>query len=113
VDAKEGGLSPVWRGYFHHRSICWDGGGQLAIVPKYPFFEELGLPNEDYVHAILGLGPMFWNTYHFWEEKINVVYLSALNVDLQKGYSALLSGACRISVDSTCKLFNKQLLERA
>lgn len=59
----DGGGERPWRGYHHHRSICWIDFDELHLVAKYPIVEHLEmLPWYDEDLA----DPIQWNTHTFF-----------------------------------------------
>jgi len=72
----DGGESPFWRGYIHHRYLTWVENGNLLFLPKYPIIEYLDFGDmEDQIIDLLNTSPMYWNTHFFWEGSINYSYL--------------------------------------
>lgn len=84
------GGSPPWRGYHHHRTICWvedepdNTDAVLHLVAKYPIIEHLSLDTiETWLDAGSGQempitleyrlneGPLNWNTYVFFDQGID------------------------------------------
>lgn len=126
------GGSPRWRGYHHHRSICWveaDGpeGDQLHLVAKYPIIEHLDLDTveswvdagSDNVHPVsledrLNRGPLHWNTYVFFDQGLDWK-LHEHDVDMKVwdgSYEKLLRRAIAASLERN-KRFEKKLTQRA
>ncbi|PAW79744.1 MAG: hypothetical protein B9S32_00005 [Verrucomicrobia bacterium Tous-C9LFEB] len=64
------GNSPSWRGYVHHRYLVWAEAKQLCFLAKYPFIEYLCL-SDDEIANILRKDAFLWNSYYFWEGRID------------------------------------------
>jgi len=95
------GGAPPYRGYHHHRFIIWREGDELRFVSKYPVVEYMDIPDEP-LTQILRARPVYWNTYHLWEDSINVRHLqSPLHFDIPTQYPRLLSNAIAASRQAT------------
>lgn len=87
------GSGPRSRGYIHHRHIIWENDGLLTFLPKLPIIEyvEFG-DDEEKMVSLLNLGPLHWNTYFPWQDRINFRDLQHdRDFDIMKDYVRLLS----------------------
>ena len=96
VRGVDGG-SPQWRGYHHHRWLCWHDNGVLKFASKFPIIEYVGDDadsSDDMIAVILRVGALYWNTYHLWEGSINFRHLQCpQDFDITTGYAELLRTA--------------------
>lgn len=100
----------TYRGHAHHRWITWVQDGSLTFVTKYPPIEYVAVP-ERLIKQCLMMGPEYWNTYHYWEDKIEWKHLqSPLDYDLGQEYPAIISMAMLASMVST-HLFYRKVME--
>ena len=67
------GGGPEYRGFHHHRYVVWRSEKELAFVAKYPLVELMKMTDDgDRLEKLLRKGPLFWNTYYPWEDRIIV-----------------------------------------
>lgn len=96
----DGGVNPPWRGYHHHRFICWEHMGELRLVSKYPLVEYLRFEEMQLAQALIG-SPKNWNTYYLWNGRINVKHRqSPLDYDIPRDYQPMLAEAVQQSLGS-------------
>jgi hypothetical protein len=87
------GASPPFRGYHHHRNICWVYEGELRIIAKYPIVEYIRFTETD-IMGWLREGPKLWNTYFLWEDKIRFKHIeSGPDFVITRDYSSILKNA--------------------
>jgi hypothetical protein len=102
-----------YRGYHHHRWIVWDNRGQLTFVTKYPVVEYLGC-DDAVLAGNLRLGPRYWNTYHLWNDRIDVRHLQGpLDFDIPREYPRLLGEAVSESIKSSDQFMARILAQQA
>lgn len=95
------GSSPPFRGYHHHRNICWVYEGELRLIAKYPIIEYIRFTEED-ITGWLREGPKLWNTYYLWEDKIRFKHIqSGPDFVITRDYSSILKNAMDQSVLSS------------
>jgi hypothetical protein len=98
------GGSPSWRGYHHHRYLCWNNENVIYFLAKYPCIEYIQIEAEEKVIAYLKRGARFWNTYYFWSDKIECKYLQHdIDYNVVSDYSNILLSAFNSSVNSSNK----------
>lgn len=108
----DGGNAP-YRGYHHHRFMAWTHGPELNFISKYPLVEHLKFDDEKLASA-LRQGPMFWNTYYLWRDKINYRHIqSPLDYDIPQQYGQVLSNAMAQSGAATEQFFAKMSKQAA
>lgn len=106
------GDAPPYRGYHHHRFMIWKNRDELRFVSKYPLIEYLTF-DDGYLAKLLLAGPKYWNTYHLWEDAINVQHRqSPLHFDIPRDYTMLLGDAVKNAVASADE-FWMQIPQRA
>lgn len=99
------GSKPPWRGYHHHRSICWVDGFVLQIAAKYPIVEiseSFGAGRFEDLNA----GPLHWNTYVFWNGDLEWKLLEH-DVDFKVwdgSYERILGRAIELSLERNDRL---------
>jgi hypothetical protein len=92
--------SPPYRGFVHHRFILWAADGVLYLVSKYPLVETMELEEALFLD-LLRQGPMFWNTYFLWSDKLWFRHLQQqLDFNLPSGYADVLNEALDDSLRS-------------
>lgn len=108
VDAElaKNGKRPPWRGYNHHRSICWDSAGEFSVVGKFPMLEYIDLgAGEETLADLLNTGPLHWNTYFAWTGKLRYrIYRHEVDFEVGHGYGELLDKAMTESQESARRL---------
>ena len=99
----DGGGSPPYRGYFHHRFIVWVDGDDLRFVSKYPLVEHLSFSDgEEALAQALRSGPKYWNTYYHWNDRIKWRHLQApLDFEIMRDYGNVLRDAMEKSAIAT------------
>jgi len=102
--------SPPWRGYYHHRSIVWSDGTTLTVVPKYPIMEHIQFPDKFLIDQ-LHRGSDLWNTYHFWNDSVNVNfsfgYGNPHSYDIIGEYGNYLMSGVQATVGHTNYILNQ------
>jgi hypothetical protein len=97
------GGDPKYRGYHHHRFICWGDNG-LKLISKYPIVEYLEFDGL----ADRLKDQRYWNTYHIWIDEVKVKHVqSPLDYDIPRQYPAILKAAIERSVKATDAFWGK------
>lgn len=87
------GASPPFRGYHHHRNVCWNHDGELRLIAKYPIVEYVRFSEEDITNW-LRQGPKLWNTHYLWNDKIVWKHIrSGPDFVITRDYSKILKDA--------------------
>ncbi len=99
------GSSPPYRGYYHHRYICWVFGKELRLVSKFPILEYMQV-DEERIEALLKV-ERYWNSYLLWEGKIITNHRQApLHYDILRDYPLMLKEAVERSREMTDIFFS-------
>jgi hypothetical protein len=94
------GGSPPFRGYHHHRFICWNVAGELRIVSKFPIVEYLRFEEEQIDH-LLSM-EKYWNTHYLWEGEVKLRHLeSPFDFQITRDYSMMLKQAIERAKESS------------
>jgi len=107
VDAPiDTGERAPWRGYHHHRSFVWSDGKTLQVCPKYHVIEHVQLTEQN-LYDKLNEGPLYWNTYFWWEGRLPFkAYQHELDFEIGHDYGMLLTRAADESANS-CAAFGE------
>lgn len=98
--------SPHWRGYIHHQYLVWSLDSVLTFLPKYPFIEYLNLGDEeDNMVELLNLGSLYWNTYFFWDDTLEIKLLQHdKDFKIQDNYFEVVLEAIKSSVENNLSI---------
>ena len=99
------GSSPPYRGYYHHRWICWAFGKELRFIAKFPLLEYMQI-NETRIEELLK-SDRYWNSYYTWDDKIITNHRQpALHYEILRDYPLLLGEAVERSKEMTDIFFS-------
>ncbi len=92
------GSSPPFRGYHHHRYVCWNHDNELRLISKYPIIEYVRFSEED-LTGWLRQGPKLWNSYMLWNDTIKWKHIrSGPDFVITRDYSKIIKDAMDQSV---------------
>lgn len=104
-----------FRGFAHHRYLFWvqrdERGEILHILPKMPLIEHITFGNEAKLAEMLQTGPLYWNTYHLWDEQTPLRYhlwRHGQDFLLIENYRDVINSAIRSAIDH-CDAFATRL----
>ena len=88
------GGSPMHRGYCHHRSVFWNEGNRICVMPKYAVVEYMDFGNWNLTAALSDISK--WNNVYRWSEGRMMGYQFRHEVDFDlatDSYRAMLDRA--------------------